>query len=165
MSTLAVALTLDLKSTLIPSSPYTGQTVADLNNGSTGARWTNGTGSAQCDRIYKKSGTLAASATDTLNLLAAGSLTDALGQAIDLDELKVVMVKCLTGSIKFVRAASNGAALFTAAGEGINLAAGQSVAVDLGAGGLSLSTNASLSITDTAGGSGSTYELVLAGAQ
>ncbi len=165
-SNLSALLLISAEANIVPSSPYEGPGVrATLNNGSSGARLTDGTGSGQADRVYRKSGTLAASATDTINLLAAGSLTDALGQAIDLDELKQLVVKCVTGSIKVVRPSSNGLTFFVAANDGINLSAGQTNATDFGAGGLALSTNATFEITDTAGGSGSTYELYLVGAQ
>ena len=97
---------------LSPASPLTGAVKGEIVSEQ---RTTNGQGSGQADRAYFASRSLSASATHTYNVLAAGSLTDLLGQAIDLDEIKGLAVECLTGAIKVVGGASNALAAFTGA--------------------------------------------------
>lgn len=145
--------------TVTATSPAAGDVVLECVNAAGGTRWTNGTGSGNVDRAFFVSDSVAASATDSYNLLAAGSHEDIYNQAIDADELKGLMVKCLTGSIKVVAPAGTPIGMFLAAADGINLSAGHCFAIDFGATGLTVSTNSLFEITDTAGGSGSTYEL------
>lgn len=145
--------------TITATSPASGDVVLECVNSAGGTRWTNGTGSGNVDRAFYVSDAVAAAATDSYNLLAAGSLEDIYNQAIDADELKGLVIKCLTGAIKVVGTTGTPIGLFVAAGDGINLAAGHTLAVDFGATGLTVSTNSLFEITDTAGGSGSTYEL------
>ena len=146
-----------------PASPRFGELSRTLENGSGGARWTHGQASGMIDHVYQVDGTLAAAATDSYNTLAAGSLTDLLGGAIDLDELKAFVLVCNTGSIKFVAPAANFLSLFVAATDGINLTAGQAIGLDLAAAGLAVGANGKFDITDTFGGAGSTYSLMFVG--
>ena len=137
----------------------------ELHNGTTGRRWTHGTASGQADRNYRRiDRTLAIGATDSYNLLAAGALTDPNGQAIDLDELKGLVLYCSDGEVNFEGPGALDLPLFKAPGNGIVLSAGQMVAFDLGAAGLTLGASASFDITET-DGAGSTYSLILFGAQ
>lgn len=146
---------------LTPDSPLTGAVKGEII---AEQRTTNGQGSGQADRAYFASRSLSASATHTYNVLAAGSLTDLLGQAIDLDEIKGLCVECLTGAIKVVGGASNALAAFTAAGDGLLLTAGQSMAVEWGAAGLAVGSNGTFEVTETSGSAGATYKILLIGA-
>jgi len=158
---LAAELTINARTTLYGSDPITEGTAGDRLST---RRWTQGIASGNVDRRYLVDGTLAGSATDSYNLLAAGSLTDDYGQAIDADELKGLVLKCVTGQITFLAPGANQLGCFNAAADGIILAAGQTMALDFGAGGLDVTVN-SLFDVDDSGGAGSTYELWLIVAQ
>lgn len=146
---------------LSPALPQTGAVKGEIL---AEQRTTNGQGSGQADRAYFASRTLSASATHTYNVLAAGSLTDLLGQAIDLDEIKGICIECLTGAIKVVGGASNAMAAFTGAGDGLLLAAGHSMAVEFGAAGLAVGSNGTFEVTETSGSAGATYKILFLGA-
>lgn len=156
------ALSFELLATVDPPAPATGPITERL---ALTRRWTNGQGSGMVDRTYHATGTLTASGTVTLNLLAAGALKDRFNNTVDLDELKAIAVTCTSGAIKVIRAASNGVAMFTAAGEGAPLATDHGFAFTFGAAGLSLGSNASITITETSGTAGATYEIILTGAE
>jgi hypothetical protein len=145
---------------LSPASPLTGavkgEIVAEL-------RTTNGQGSGQADRAYFASRSLTSGQTHTYNVLAAGSLTDMLGQAVDLDEVKGIVVECLTGAIKVVGGASNGLAAFTGAGDGIALSAGQTIGLEFAAAGVTVGSNGTFEVTETAS-STATYKILIIGA-
>ena len=163
MATSSARMIIALLGETAPTSPRTGALSATLENASGGARWTDGQASGMIDRIYRSNGTLAAAATDLFDVLAAGSLTDIIGSAIDLDELKSFALVCNTGSIKLLAPAANFLGLFGAAGDLINLSAGQSIGFDFAAGGLSVGANGKFNIGDTFGGAGSTYSLMFVG--
>ena len=164
-TSLEVSAKIQVLANLYGSSPHAGAIVEEFVNNSGGRQLTQGTGSGNADRVYHKSGTLAAAATDSYNTLAAGSLVDYLNQAIDLDELKGLGVKCLTGSIKLEAPATGFIGIFTDATDLLNIPLGCTVLFDFGATGLDVTTNSKFDITDLAGGSGSTYELIFWGAQ
>lgn len=146
---------------LSPASPLTGAVKGEILSEQ---RTTNGQGSGQADRAYFASRSLSASATHTYNVLAAGSLTDLLGQSIDLDEIKGLAVECLTGAIKVVGGASNALGAFTGAGDGLLLTAGQSMAVEFGGAGLAVGSNGTFEVTETSGSAGATYKILFLGA-
>jgi len=146
---------------LSPASPLTGAVKGEILSEQ---RTTNGQGSGQADRAYFASRSLSASATHTYNVLAAGSLTDLLGQAIDLDEIKGLCVECLTGAIKVVGGASNALGAFTGSGDGLLLTAGQSMGVEFGAAGLAVGSNGTFEVTETSGSAGATYKILFLGA-
>lgn len=156
-------LVLSLVGSTVPASPVAGELTASLENGSAGARWTDGQASGMVDRVYRVDGTLAAAAVDAYDVLAAGSLRDINGAVIDLDEIKGLALKCVTGSIKLLAPAANFLAFFGATGDYINLTAGQMIAIDFGAGGTTLSTSSKFNVADTFGGAGSTYSLMFIG--
>lgn len=143
-----------------PSPATSGGVTLELTDDAT---WTTGQGSGLIDRTYRKDGTLIASGADTLNLLAAGSLTDIFKRAVDLDYVKAIKIQCVTGAISVTGAASNPLGLFTGSSEGFKLTAGQSVSFNLGAVGLAISTNGSITITETSTSAGATYKLLLCG--
>ena len=165
-TSLAATIWIKIKTALTPSLPHTGDTFDDIENVAGGHSTINGQGADQADRCYAKLGTLAAAATDGYNTLAAGSLVDSQAQAIDLDKLKMIVVKCLTGSIKIDAPAANYMGFFGTATDYVPLRAGQTWGLDLiGTNGLGLdvTVNSKFDIVDTFGGAGSTYQLLFAG--
>lgn len=138
--------------------PATKGNQGDLNNGTNGTGFADGTGSGEADRVLLASSSLGAAATDSYDLLAAGSLTDIQGNAIDADELKGFAVKCLTGGIKVVGGVGTPLPIFTGSTEGLMLGPDQMVAFDLGAVGNDVTTNSKFDITDLGAGS-TTYEI------
>lgn len=147
------------------ADPGAGGTLTmEVNNGTGGRRWSQGTGSGQVDRPYMRTRSMTSGQTHSYNLLAAGSLTDALGQTIDGDELKGLVLKCLTGTIAMEAPASAFLGIFSDATDLINLSAGQAVAFDFGATGLDITSAASFDIVEKAA-STATYELWLVLAQ
>jgi hypothetical protein len=86
---------------------------------------TTGVGANQADRIWHDQRTIAASATDSLDL--AGLLTDIYGVAFTLARLKALLVVSAAANVNNVhvtRPAANGVPLFLAAGDGIILRPG-----------------------------------------
>lgn len=149
----------DIKST----SPHTGTIVDKIENTTGGTIWTNGTGSGKADRVYFRSrSALGAGATDSYNLLAAGSLVDVYNQAIDADELKALVLKVTSGAVKLEAPAANFIGIFADASDVILLGASakcNTIAFDFGAAGLDVTTNASFDITETSGATTANYEL------
>lgn len=160
-TTASAALTIDAQGTMTATSPYAGDVRANCTDVE---RWTDGDSSGQISRILYRSETMASGETDTYNLLAAGSLTDVYGQAIDADEIKGLVLRCITGSVSLKAPAFNFLTCFGAAGDKIILAAGHTIAINFGAGGLALSTSASLAVAEEAAAA-ATYELWLCVAQ
>jgi hypothetical protein len=128
-------------------------------------RWVQGTASGQVDRPYKRVRSIGAGSTDSYNTLAAGALRDIDGQIIDLDEMKALVLRCLTGSIRLVASAGTPIDLFAAAGDGLNISAGHAIAVSFGAEGLDVTVNSLFEITETTGAATASYELSFVGAQ
>ena len=157
-------LVISLRGEIAPLATRDGIVGRTLENGSGGARWTNGQASGMVDVVYQKDGTLAAAVTDSYNVVGAGGLSDLLGGAINLKQLKALVLICNTGSIKLVAPAANALSIFGAATHFFNLTAGQMIALDLGVLGITVSTNGKFDITDTFGGAGSTYSLEFIGA-
>lgn len=167
MSTLTARLEIKAAADLTPAAPHSQPVGHTLENATGGRGWRNGTGSGQVDRVWLQNGTLAAGATDSYDLLAAGSLTDVLGQAIDADELKGLVIRCATGQITLEAPGANGLGLFKAAGDGVTLSAGHTLAVDFGGAGLDVTTGSRFDVDDSGGvgSTGSTYSLWLTVAQ
>ena len=161
----SASMLIQVQAAVVGSSPVLGTLQGDMSNGATGARWTQGTGSGNIDRVFRKNYTIAAAGTQSFNTLAAGSLTDIHAQAIDLDEIKGLMIKCVTGAIKVDAPATGFMGFFGSATDFIVLAAGQTLALEFGATGLDVTTNSKFDLIDTAGGSGSTVEVAFFGAQ
>lgn len=88
--------------------------------------FTDGTGANQADKIFSDTRTLAASATEDLDL--AGSLGGLLGGTVVFAEVVGLIVKAASGNtndVQVTRPASNGAPIFMAAGDGIALGPGE----------------------------------------
>ena len=81
---------------------------------------TSGTGADQADMSWHDTRTLAASATEDLDL--AGVLTNAFGDTQTFARIKMVLVTAAsanTNNVNVTRPASNGVPLFLAAGDGV----------------------------------------------
>ena len=129
---------------------------------------TNGTGANQADRVFSDQRTIAASATDSLDL--SGTLTDAFGAAVTFARIKMVLVTAAATNVNNVnvtRPASNGVPLFLAAGDGVPVRPGgmfcwactdaTGVAVTAGTGDL-------VDIVNSGAGSSVVYDIVVIGA-
>ncbi len=80
----------------------------------------NGTGANQADRIWHDKRTIAASATDALDL--AGVLVDAFGATVTFAKIKAIVIEAAAANVNnvnVVRDGTNGVPLFLAAGDGI----------------------------------------------
>jgi len=162
---LQIRLVMDeiLDSSADPGASGTVQAVVENANG--GRRWANGGGSGQVERVYKRIRTLASGATDTYDVLAAGSLVTPGGQPIDLDEVKALCLHVVSGECKLVATGASFLGVFTAASEGIKLSAGQTVALDLGAAGIDSTTASQFAVTETSASASVEYRLAFIGAQ
>ena len=160
-TSLSALLHIEAKAAVTATSPHTGDVREDLENATGGTRWTQGTASGQVGKCYRKTGSLAAGATDSFNLLAAGALEDVYGQTIDADELKGLVIKCTSGAIKLDAPAANFLPIFADASDVIKIQNGCTVAFDWGAAGLSLGSDAKFDIVETSGAATATYELWL----
>jgi len=129
---------------------------------------TSGTGAGQGDMMWHDTRTLAASATEDLDL--AGVLTNAFGATQTFARVKAIIVTAATGNtnnVNVTRPAANGVPLFLAAGDGVAVRPGgvfmlagsdaTAVAVTAGTGDL-------LTITNSAGTTGVTYDVIVIGA-
>lgn len=130
--------------------------------------WTSGTGANQADLIFHDQRTLSASATEDLDL--AGVLTDAYGTTLTFARIKAVVIAAASGNtnnVNVTRPASNGVPLFLAASDGIAVRPGgvfmwvapdaTAVAVTAGSGDL-------LTLTNSAGSTSVTYDVIIIGA-
>jgi hypothetical protein len=128
---------------------------------------TDGTGASQADRIFSDSRTLAASATEDLDL--SGALTNAYG-TVTFARIKAILIVADAGNtnnVNFSRPASNGVPLFLAASDGLPIRPGgvflwacsdaTGIAVTAGTGDL-------ITLTNSAGSTAVTYSIVIIGA-
>jgi len=128
----------------------------------------SGTGANQADKIFHDQRTLAASATEDLDL--AGVLTDVFGAALTFARIKAVLIHALptnTNNVNVTRPATNGVPLFLAAGDGIPVRPGGAfcwispdatgVAVTAGTGDL-------LTLTNSGAGTSVVYDVIIIGA-
>jgi len=128
-----------------------------------------GTGAGQADLVFADTRTLAASGTEDLDL--AGALADAFGVAQVFARVKAIAVKAATGNtnnVQVTRPASNGLVLFMAAGDGIALRPGQMFATAVGAAdatgiAVTAATGDLLTITNSAGSTTVSYDIVIIG--
>jgi len=164
MATVAARLLILAEGETIPApadDPGAGGAVTqDLTNQTGGRRWTDGTASGQVDRVYKRVRTMTSGETQSYDLAAAGSLTDALGRAIDADELKGLVLKCTSGSIALEAPASAFLPIFSDATDLILLGSGQTLAMDFGAAGLDVTSGSKFDIIEKAASTAG-YELEL----
>ncbi|MEU1554002.1 hypothetical protein ABZ517_14955 [Streptomyces scabiei] len=163
---LSTNMRLDLKSTLSSAldlvtsrAPLDYSAVIDL---------ASGTGANQADRIFADTRTLAASATEDLDL--AGVLSDPLGASLTFARIKAVLIRAAAGntnSVNVTRPASNGVPLFLAAGDGLSVRPGGLflwVAPDATGVAVTAGTGDLLTLTNSAGSTSVTYDVIIIGA-
>jgi hypothetical protein len=129
----------------------------------------NGTGAGAADLMFADTRTLAASATEDLDL--AGALTDAFGTAQVFARVKAIVVQADAGNTNNVvvsRPASNGLTIFSAASDAIPLRPGETFALIAGAADavghvVTAATGDLLTITNSAGTTGVTYSIMVLG--
>lgn len=162
---LSTDLTLRLAATL--TNPLDLSTPTDPLVASIKMILTSGTGANQADRIFHDQRTLGASATEDLDL--AASLTGPLGSTVTFAKLKLLMVTAAaanTNNVQLTRPASNGVPLFLAASDGIAIRPGggflwwspDSTGVTVTA-----STGDLLTLTNSAGSTSVTYDVIIIG--
>jgi hypothetical protein len=149
--------------------------VAALDFGSTtfvvDKRWattyTTGAAAGAINRLFTDTRTLAASGTEDLD--AAGVLVDAAGQTLTFARLKVICIAASsanTNNVQVTRPASNGVPIFMAASDGIAVTPGSRICLDFPtATGIPVTagTGDLITITNSAGSTSVTYEVLLAG--
>lgn len=117
----------------------------------------------QCDLMFQDTRTLAASATEDLDL--AGSLTNAFGATMAAAELVLLFVKAHaanTNNVNVTRPASNGVPMFLAAGDGVAILPGEYF-FRLSEHGIPVTaaTGDLITITNSGGTTGVTYDVVI----
>lgn len=132
-------------------------------------RLATGTAADQADMLWSDRRTLAASATEDLDLAASlsphvgtGTLTFARVKA-----LIVVASSANTNNVNVTRPASNGVPLFLAAGDGVAVRPGGLLvlaALDATGYAVTASTGDLITFTNSAGSTGVTYDVVIIGA-
>jgi hypothetical protein len=130
--------------------------------------WASGVGANAADKIFHDRRTLAASATEDLDL--AGSLVDAYGATITFARIKAILVVAAaanTNNVNVIREGTNGVPLFLALADGIPVRPGGLflwVAPDATAVAVTAGTGDLLTFTNSAAGTGVTYDVVIIGA-
>lgn len=130
----------------------------------------NGTGAGQADRLFSDRRTLAASATEDLDL--AGVLTDAFGATLTFARIKALLVRASSGNTNSVvlgAASSNPWATLLNGTGTLTLRPGASVLLSAGVGdatayAVTAATGDLLKVANSAGGSAVTYEIAIIGA-
>ncbi|MEH0650667.1 hypothetical protein QA995_14800 [Streptomyces scabiei] len=164
--TLSTSLSVNLKSTLSTALDLvTSQAPMDY---SAAVSLASGVGANQADKIFSDTRTLAASATEDLDL--AGVLSDPLGASLTFARIKAVLIKAAAGntnSVQVTRPASNGVPLFLAAGDGLSVRPGGLflwVAPDATGVAVTAGTGDLLTLTNSAGSTSVTYDVIIIGA-
>jgi hypothetical protein len=129
----------------------------------------NGTGAGQADLAYTDSRTLAASATEDLDL--AGVLAGVDGATLTFARVKLVVVTAAAGNtnnVNLTRPASNGVPLFLAAGDGVAVRPGGFAVVGVGSAdavgyAVTASTGDLLTLTNSSSGTPVTYSVAIVG--
>lgn len=128
----------------------------------------NGTAAGQVDRAFTDTRTLAASATENLDL--AGTLTDAFGATITFVTIKAIIIRAAAANnaanqVQVTRPATNGVPFFMAAGDGISLAPGYSFAWFGSGTGVTVTagTGDLITVTNSAGTNSVNYDVVILG--
>jgi|TARA_Y100000310_G_scaffold98201_1_gene95929 hypothetical protein len=129
----------------------------------------DGTGANQGDMLWHDQRTLSASATEDLDL--AGSLSNAFGTTQTFVRVNIVMVfaaKGNTNDVQVQRASSNGVPVFMAASDGVALPPGGLMLLYFGDDAtdvvVTAGTGDKLTITNSAGSTSVTYDILVLGA-
>ncbi len=168
MATLSASLKAAITA-LYAGSPDVGTLKQELTYSAT-ASLANGTGANQADTLWTDTRTLAASATDELDL--SGVLTDAFGNVLTFTKIKALLIEADDANVNDVLvggAASNAwAAMFGDATDVIRVKPGGfNMVVAPGAAGLAVTagTGDKLKLANSAGSTGVTFTIVLLGVQ
>jgi len=133
---------------------------------SRGVTLDNGTGANQADTVFHDNRTLADGADETLDL-HDGTLTDAFGDAITIDEMKLIYVKnnSSDASLLVGGAAATQMGLFADVTDILTLPpGGEFLFTAPGSAGVDISTNADLKIAHNGTGTSSlTYDIIVIG--
>ena len=128
----------------------------------------NGTGANQASQQWRDTRTLSASATENLDF--AGGVTNAFGVALTFTKFKIVLIKAsaanVTNSVQVQRHATAGVPMLMAASDGIPLTRGAWMALcwpDAAGIAVTATTGDSLTITNSAGTTGVSYDIVIVG--
>jgi len=126
----------------------------------------DGTGNDQANVIFSDTRTLAASGTEDLDL--AGVLTNSRGLVMTFTKIKGLIIKAASGNtndVQVTRPASNGVPVFLAASDGVPVKPnGMFILTAPGAGiTVTAATGDLLTITNSAGGTGVTYDVIIIG--
>jgi hypothetical protein len=126
----------------------------------------SGTGAGQADRLFTDRRTLAASASENLDL--AGVLSDAFGASLTFAKLKAIIIvadSANTNNVNVTREGTSGVPLFLAAGDGIPvLPGGMFVWVAPGAGvTVTAGTGDLIAVANSGSGTSVTYDVYLLG--
>lgn len=92
MSLTSLAATFGISASATMTKTEEMSTLTDVLSKVMNATFALGTGANQINGLFHDTRTLSDAANETLNFLAAGSLEDKLGEAMDLDILKVLIV-------------------------------------------------------------------------
>jgi hypothetical protein len=128
----------------------------------------DGAGANQANLIWHDQRTLAASASENLDL--AGSLTDVYGQTATFARIKALLIKSASGNTNNVnvsREATNGVPLFLAAGDGLLIPpGGVFLWASPSAAGVALTAGTAdlLTVANSAAGTSVTYDIYVLGA-
>lgn len=119
----------------------------------------------QANILFSDTRTLAASGTENLDL--AGVLADALGTTIAAAEVVAIYIGAASGNtndVQLTRPAANGVPLFLAAGDGIAIGPGDFFLFTNRKGiTVTAATGDLLTVTNSAAGTGVTYDVVIFG--
>lgn len=129
----------------------------------------DGTGAGQVDRAFVDRRTLAASATEDLDL--SGTLAGAFGDVQAFVKVKALLVQAAVGNTNDVnvsRPASNGAPLFLAAGDGLAVKPGGILLLAVGAANtagypITAGTGDLVTLTNAGAGTSVTYDVAVLG--
>lgn len=128
----------------------------------------DGAGAGAVNLLFHDQRTLAASATENLDL--AGTLADKFGQTLTFARIKAVLVVAATGNtnnVNVTQPASNGVPVFLAAGDGVGIRPGGMflwVAPDAAGAVVTAGTGDLLTVTNSAAGTSVTYDVLILGA-
>lgn len=127
---------------------------------------TDGTAAGQCDREFKDSRTLAASASESLDLVG-GTLTNTLGTTISFAKLKFIRVVAAStnvGAIRVARHASTGVPFMVAVSDAVDLVPNAAFTLENATGWTCTAATADLiTISNQDGTNAGTYDIVLVG--
>lgn len=128
----------------------------------------DGTAANQANRVFTDTRTLAASATEDLDLAAV--LVDAFGAAITFVKVKGIFITAAAGNtnnVRLTRPAANGFALFLAASDGLDIPPGGFFAIAgpalAGLGSVTAGTADLITLTNSGAGTSVTYSIVIIG--